>query len=513
MSARTLDGAATVAQRSRSNSRTACRGVHRRAPAAAGLGIVLVGDDPGVGDLRSQQVEVGGRVRAARGPRSGCRPPRSLARAPGDRGAAQREPGARRHPRPVAAAGRPWARTAERWCSTRWIRPRTWTASIRTTSGGWCRGGRRSSPARRSGVIELLERSGIAIAGARAVVIGRSDIVGKPMALLLLHRDATVTICHSRTRDLPRCARRRTSWWRRSAAPAFVTPDFVKPGATVVDVGINRVTERDAGRAAVLRGHPRRDDSRPRGACRRRRAPGGRGGGRRDHAGAGRRRSPDDRNAALEHAEGCRGTMLKVALTGGIVDRQELRSGAGCHARRADRGRRRDRPRDRLGAESDTTGRRGAGGSAPRWPVPTAASTGRPSARLVFGDPAARRDLEAIVHPRVYERISQWAGSQRAAGAAWVLADIPLLFETGREGDFDRVIVAACVPEEQLRRLMRREASARPTHWRGWPRSGRSRRRRRGRPTWWTRAGGSRRPTGRWMPCAGKSIERRSARG
>ena len=68
-----------------------------------------------------------------------------------------------------------------------------------------------------SGVIELLERSSIAIAGARAVVIGRSDIVGKPMALLLLHRHATVTICHSRTADLPRSRARPTSSWRRSA--------------------------------------------------------------------------------------------------------------------------------------------------------------------------------------------------------------------------------------------------------------------------------------------------------
>ena len=74
-------------------------------------------------------------------------------------------------------------------------------------------------------------------------MIGRSDIVGKPMALLLLQRDATVTICHSRTRDLPRVAAARTSWWRRSAAPGFVTPEFVKPGAAVIDVGINRVTD------------------------------------------------------------------------------------------------------------------------------------------------------------------------------------------------------------------------------------------------------------------------------
>jgi dephospho-CoA kinase len=76
---------------------------------------------------------------------------------------------------------------------------------------------------------------------------------------------------------------------------------------------------------------------------------------------------------------------------------------------------------------------------------------------LVFGNPSARRDLEAIVHPRVYDRIAAWAAVQAEAGAAWVLADIPLLFETRHERDFDRVIVAACPVEEQVRRLRRRD--------------------------------------------------------
>jgi methylenetetrahydrofolate dehydrogenase (NADP+)/methenyltetrahydrofolate cyclohydrolase len=95
-----------------------------------------------------------------------------------------------------------------------------------------------------SGVIELLDRSGISIAGARAVVIGRSDIVGKPMALLLLHRHATVTVCHSRTNDLPGVAREADILVAALGRPAFVTPDFVKPGATVVDVGTTRVDDR-----------------------------------------------------------------------------------------------------------------------------------------------------------------------------------------------------------------------------------------------------------------------------
>ena len=95
-----------------------------------------------------------------------------------------------------------------------------------------------------SGVIELLERSNITIAGARAVVIGRSDIVGKPMALLLLHRHATVTVCHSRTPDLPHVAAEADVLVVAIGRAAFVTKQFVKPGATVVDVGMNRLTDR-----------------------------------------------------------------------------------------------------------------------------------------------------------------------------------------------------------------------------------------------------------------------------
>jgi methylenetetrahydrofolate dehydrogenase (NADP+)/methenyltetrahydrofolate cyclohydrolase len=92
------------------------------------------------------------------------------------------------------------------------------------------------------GCIELLEREQIPLAGRHAVVIGRSDIVGKPMALLLLHRDATVTVCHSRTVDLPRVAATADVLVAAIGRPGFVTRDFVKPGATVIDVGINVLT-------------------------------------------------------------------------------------------------------------------------------------------------------------------------------------------------------------------------------------------------------------------------------
>jgi len=98
-------------------------------------------------------------------------------------------------------------------------------------------------PCTPSGVIEMLERSDIPIARTRAVVIGRSEIVGKPMAMLLLQRDATVTICHSKTPDLPGVARNADILVAAIGRPGFVTPAFVKPGATVIDVGISPVTD------------------------------------------------------------------------------------------------------------------------------------------------------------------------------------------------------------------------------------------------------------------------------
>jgi methylenetetrahydrofolate dehydrogenase (NADP+)/methenyltetrahydrofolate cyclohydrolase len=109
-----------------------------------------------------------------------------------------------------------------------------------------------------SGVIQLLEREGISLAGRHAVVIGRSDIVGKPMALLLLHRDATVTICHSRTPNVAAIARQADVVVVGVGRAAFVTPDFIRPGATVVDVGINRVVDDAAVAAWYPDEHPRR---------------------------------------------------------------------------------------------------------------------------------------------------------------------------------------------------------------------------------------------------------------
>ncbi len=98
-----------------------------------------------------------------------------------------------------------------------------------------------------AGVMVLLDRAGVALEGAEAVVVGRSDIVGKPVALLLLHRSATVTICHSRTRDLGEVTRRADVLVAAVGRPRMITGDMVKPGATVIDVGVNRTDDGLAG--------------------------------------------------------------------------------------------------------------------------------------------------------------------------------------------------------------------------------------------------------------------------
>ncbi len=98
-----------------------------------------------------------------------------------------------------------------------------------------------------AGIIEILKRSGIPMQGQRAVVVGRSDIVGKPMALMLLQENATVTVCHSKTRDLPGVCREADILVAAIGRPGMITREFIKPGATVIDVGITRVDGKPVG--------------------------------------------------------------------------------------------------------------------------------------------------------------------------------------------------------------------------------------------------------------------------
>jgi 5,10-methylene-tetrahydrofolate dehydrogenase/methenyl tetrahydrofolate cyclohydrolase len=110
------------------------------------------------------------------------------------------------------------------------------------------------APATPLGVIALLEYAGVELAGANAVVLGRSNIVGMPLALLLVKRDATVTICHSRTHNLPAVCRSADVLLAAVGRPEMVRGDWVKPGAVVIDVGVNRVEDETAERGYRLMG-------------------------------------------------------------------------------------------------------------------------------------------------------------------------------------------------------------------------------------------------------------------
>ncbi len=107
-------------------------------------------------------------------------------------------------------------------------------------------------PCTPAGIIELLDRNQIQIEGTRACVVGRSQIVGRPIANLLLQRNATVTICHSRTRDLPAVTREADILIAAIGRPCFIRGDYIKPGAAVIDVGVNKIA--DASEARTLFG-------------------------------------------------------------------------------------------------------------------------------------------------------------------------------------------------------------------------------------------------------------------
>jgi len=115
-------------------------------------------------------------------------------------------------------------------------------------------------PCTPAGIVEILKRSNIPIASQEAVVVGRSDIVGKPTAMLLINANATVTICHSKTRDLPGVCRRADILIAAIGRAGMITREFVKPGATVIDVGMNRVTD-PAEFARLFTGNPKREES------------------------------------------------------------------------------------------------------------------------------------------------------------------------------------------------------------------------------------------------------------
>jgi methylenetetrahydrofolate dehydrogenase (NADP+)/methenyltetrahydrofolate cyclohydrolase len=263
MSARLLDGNA-IAAAIRESVRPDVRAFTEDAGRAPGLGIVLVGEDP------ASEIYVRNKVRA--GTESGLWV--DLQRLPATADLAEllglvgRLNASDSHDGILVQAPLPAAmgRGASQAVFDA-IDPAKDVDGFNPVSVGRLVQGRAHlAPCTPSGVIEMLDRSGIAIRGARAVVIGRSEIVGKPMAMLLLHRDATVTICHSKTPDLPAVAAAADILVAAIGRAAFVTPQFVKPGATVIDVGINRITDAAQARAIFAAGSPRLADFEKRGA-------------------------------------------------------------------------------------------------------------------------------------------------------------------------------------------------------------------------------------------------------
>ena len=263
MAARLLDGTA-VANQIRAEVRPAVEAFTARAGRPPGLGIVLVGNTP------ASEIYVGGKLKSAA--ETGLRA--DLERLPADAslpellGLVDRLNQSDAHDGILVQSPLPRAMgpDAERRVFDA-LSPEKDVDGFHPVNVGRLVQNRASLVAcTPSGVIELLERSKIQIAGARVVVIGRSDIVGKPMALLLLHRHATVTICHSRTVDLPRVARDADILVAALGRPAFVTPEFVKPGATVVDVGISQVDDRALVERLFRSGSKRRESFERRGS-------------------------------------------------------------------------------------------------------------------------------------------------------------------------------------------------------------------------------------------------------
>ena len=263
MSARILDGTA-VAMAIRSEVRPRVEAFTARAGRPPGLGIVLVGHDPGselyVGSKLKSASETGLRADLERLPATA-----SLAEvmAAVDRLNDSPVHDAILVQSPLPAALGP---DAERLVVDRIAVDKDVDGFHPLNVGRLVQGRPALAACTPAGVIELLERSGIPIAGRHAVVIGRSDIVGKPMALLLLHRHATVTICHSRTVDLPALARQADILVAAIGRPLFVTPAFVKPGATVIDVGTSRVEDRAIVESVFPPGSKRREAFERRGA-------------------------------------------------------------------------------------------------------------------------------------------------------------------------------------------------------------------------------------------------------
>ncbi len=320
-----------------------------------------------------------------------------------------------------------------------------------------------------AGIIELLKRYRIPIAGRRAVVVGRSDIVGKPVALLLLHEHATVTICHSKTPDLPAVCREADILVAAMGRPAMITG------------GLHQA-RRDGDR----RGHQPHREPRRSGAHFPAIRAGEAGGvrqaraacwwamstrwtwrnGRRVHAGAGRRGAADHRHADGQHRGSGRAPgrlMLKVGLTGGLACGKtfvgEALAGCGCLLIQAD-----ELGHAGAGAGRRSVRRRGAGIRAGDSGRGAATSTGTRWRRGCSARPSAWRGSTAWC-------IRRWCGGKSELMAEFAarephgiaVVEAAILIETGSYQRFDRIILVTCREEQQVERAMRREGAGRET--------------------------------------------------
>lgn len=236
MTARLLDGAATAQQiREELRSEIALLVAQGRRP---GLGVVLVGDDP------ASAVYVRSKTHACEDLGMHHETARLAGGASTGEVVAQVESYNRRHDIQGVLVQTPLPKQVDTHRVLDSVDPAKDVDGFLAVNVGLLVQKRaRFVPCTPAGVMEILSRSGIIVAGRRAVVVGRSDIVGKPMALLLLHADATVTLAHSRTADLAAVTREADILVAAIGRAGFIGVEHVKPGAVVVDVGMNRITD------------------------------------------------------------------------------------------------------------------------------------------------------------------------------------------------------------------------------------------------------------------------------
>jgi len=315
-------------------------------------------------------------------------------------------------------------------------------------------------PCTPAGVIRLVESTGVEIRGSRAVVVGRSDIVGKPVAALLLQRHATVTICHSRTRDLGSVIREGDIVIAAVGRPLMITGEMIRPGAVVVDVGINRILP-DSGHVEPSVTEETREARRERSGRRGRRRLSERSRGRIvDHAGTGWSRTDDDRDADEQHGAGGRGAagmILRVGLTGGLASGKStagrILAGLGCVVIDA----------DRIVHDLYRPGEPGweaLVGHYGRDILHGDDEIDRPKlAALALSTPEGAAELNGLIHPLVLEREAEIIAAEERRFPdedRIVVAEATLLLEAGGRERYDRIIVVDAPRELQIRRAVER---------------------------------------------------------